>query len=56
LPAPMQLDVWMQARRLAEGYWERLAVEPQFSAAFRAQCAAALGALRASPPVPSPRL
>ncbi len=45
-PEPVVLDVWAQARRLAEGYWERLATEPQLSPAFRAGCAAALSALR----------
>jgi hypothetical protein len=53
-PAPLLLDVWPQACRLAEAYWERLAAETQFSAAFRAQCAAALFALRAMPQVPPP--
>lgn len=52
-PAPIVCDVWPHARRLAEGYWERLVAEPQLSAGFRADCAAALAALRAAPLPPA---
>src|SRR5690606_1773446 len=48
-PSAATADVWQQAVRLAEGYWERLAAEPQFSTGFREQCSAALAALRAMP-------
>lgn len=48
-PDPVVQDVWLQARRLAEGYWERLAGESRLDASFRSQCAAALAALRAMP-------
>lgn len=49
-PAPVAVvqDVWLQARRLAEGYWERLVAETRLSEMFRAQCAAALARLRAT--------
>jgi serine/threonine protein kinase HipA of HipAB toxin-antitoxin module len=52
-PAPglLQREVWAQAKQLAVEYWERLAIEPQLSPRFRAQCAAALDALRAAPEV-----
>lgn len=46
-PDPVVQDVWLQARRLAEGYWERLAGESRLDEGFRSQCAAALAALRA---------
>jgi hypothetical protein len=45
-PDPEMQDVWPHARRLAEGYWERLAGEQQLSAGFRALCVAARLALR----------
>lgn len=49
VPSALTADVWPQAVRLAEGYWQRLAAEPQFSTGFREQCGAALAALRAMP-------
>lgn len=55
VPAALTADVWPQAVRLAEGYWERLAAEPQFSTGLRAQCSAALAALRAMPQAPDGR-
>lgn len=42
-------DVWGHARRIAEGYWERLVAEPRLSAGFRELCRGALAALRATP-------
>lgn len=39
-------DVWPQARRLAEGYWERLAGEAQLTPSLRAACSRALAVLR----------
>lgn len=48
-PAAVVQDVWLQARRLAESYWERLAAESRLGDAFRAHCVAALAALRALP-------
>lgn len=47
---PILADVWLQARRLAEGFWERLAAETQFSTPFRESCAQALKALRSARP------
>lgn len=55
-PSAPTADVWLQAVRLAEGYWERLAAEPQFSTGFREQCGAALAALRAMPQAARPCL
>lgn len=48
-PTAETLEVWPHARRIAESYWEKLASEPQLSAGFRALCAGALAALRATP-------
>jgi hypothetical protein len=48
-PAVETSDVWVQARRLAEAYWERLTAEPRLSMDFRALCGGALAALRAVP-------
>jgi hypothetical protein len=53
-PTAETLDVWPQARRLAEGYWERLAAEQQLSPGFRQLCARALGVLRATPQPSAP--
>lgn len=48
-PGAHTAEVWSHARRIAEGYWERLAGEPRLSPPFRELCSAALAALRATP-------
>lgn len=47
-PTPATYDLWAQARKLAEGYWESLANEPLISAEFRKLCSEALAGLRAA--------